>query len=313
MKSFVPVDIDESCVDWKVGLDCNHFRDVEKDNFLFDEWNVGLDLHVKALVKSLVIPDCYRQYCLNEGVTLGVCFSWFCPSTSLRGVLQIEKIDAILSSCSCTLTSIIDGKQIAEEIVLSIDVVIISTGKNNNLNKLAKLGEITTNIIIEGKKAQFPIQKISFKQEEDFKQFKTSFYRLCRDLSFSELTDLFSNTYTLYFNSDSPFCDLLDYTMDDLSPAEETIMKLLLYSVYSDILRDMVDFFKKHDIASKSFIGEFSNGKKAPEMLGSVFCHIVEIISVEYKKDEANTFAFINEKPNEAICYLQSYIFKEEK
>lgn len=313
MKSFIPINIDKSCVDWRVGLDDKHFKNVGNDVFLFDEWNIGLDLYAEATIKSFVIPECYRRSCLDDGAILGICFSWFCPSTSLRGVLQIKKIDASLESFSCVLMSVINGKQIAEEIILSVDVVIISVGKNSNLNKFAKLGEIATSIIIEGKKAQFPIQKISFKQEEDFKQYKTSLYRLCRDLSFSELTDLFSNTYTLYFNSDSPFCDLLNYTMEDLQPPEEAIMKLLLFSVYSDILRDMVEFFRRHDIASKSFIEEFSGEKKAPEMLGSVFFHIVSIISCEYKKDERNTFAFIRENPIEAISYLQSYIFKEEK
>lgn len=315
MKSFVPEEIEESAVRWMIGPDEQNLEMVDHEKYLYRMWSIGKKVYVSSSVEDFSLSEYYREYCSLNHLEVEFVLSWYSPETSLRGVVGRYPLKGRYKNCSVTISDYIDGDLIAGVIELNLDLIVCHNDDHHFFNSGLKLGGISSSIIIEGHMAQFPIQIISFKAEEDFKAYKNSLYKLARDLSCSDYSDLFYNTYMLFLNSDSPYIGIMNGEMSKHGTPEQGLQNILISSVYSDIVRDISDFAKKlpQEFKFSDWIDPKKNNgeKRDPAMLGSVYYNIVLQIGGLIKKDVDAAYEFVVSNPEEAAIYLQSAIFSE--
>lgn len=314
MKSFSDIFIDEEKVKWKFGTDTGMLENVNKNGYLYDDWSPGKDVSVEVQLEGFDLSEEYKNLCASGEIKLGFVLSWYCNETSLRGVLEVLEIDFLKQFEPFSMYGTVSGMNLAGSITLSLALVVLQAKNDKRNGAGLKVGEVSRTVIVEGRVAQFPVQIISFKDEEQFKTYRNSLYVLERDLSCCELEDLFYNTYVLYLNSNSPYIGILNGKKTDVGTPERAVLNMLITSVYSDIIIDISQYFEKRPgFKFDDWLDPKKSGKKIPEMLGKVFYNIVQQVAICMHKTADAALQYIIKKPYDARNYIQSSIFTEKK
>ncbi len=314
MKSYSDVLIDEGKVKWRFGTDSCLLESVNRNMYLFDDWTPGKDMSAEVILEDFNLPEGYRNLCVDGSLELGFVFSWYCNETSLRNIIEVRRMDFSVPLGTFSMSGRVKGENLAGSITLSLGLVVLKSSDEKRMRVGLKLGEVSRTVIVEGRVAQFPVQIISFKDEEQFKPYRNSLYVLERDLSCSELEDLFYNTYVLYLNSNSPYIGILNARRTEVGTPERAVLNMLIASVYSDIIIDIAQYFSKRpDFKFTEWVDSRNGGKKIPEMLGKVFYNIVQHVANGMNKGVDSALQFIIKKPFDARNYIQSSVFTEKK
>ncbi len=314
MKSFSDIFIDEEKVKWHFGTDSGILENISRDGYLYDDWSPGKDVSVEVRLEEFELSEEYRSLCAAGDIELGFVLSWYCNETSLRGVLEILETDFLGPFEPFSMYGTVSGMNLAGSITFSLTLVVLRSEDERRISAGLKVGEVSRTVIVEGRVAQFPVQIISFKDEEQFRPYRNSLYVLERDLSCSELEDLFYNTYVLYLNSNSPYISILNGKKAEAGTPERAVLDMLITSVYSDIIIDISQYFEKRPgFRFDDWIDPRKSGKKIPEMLGRVFYNIVQQVAVCMHRSADFALQYIVKKPYEARNYIQSAIFMEKK
>lgn len=308
MKSFEPVTVDKRNVTWRIGV--GQISEEVKNGHMLTDWTLGRDLSVDSLIDNFVLAESYAEKCRQQILVLKFRLSWYCKETSLRGFVGEIDIDPDCSA-SLEIGGTIPGDRISGTVSLSMDVVVVSATAESRIKKGLKLGGVSVDIIIDGRLAQFPTQIISFNREAEFKACPNALYRLFRDMHSFEMNDLFYNTYTLYLNYDSPYVSFFNQKETKKETVERAALNLLISSVYLEILYDMSAYFKDNPQLLDEWLNETADGKRYPEMLGSVFYNIIKKIDLNCGKGIEAALKLIVSDPSYAGTYLQSSIFTE--
>lgn len=205
MKSYIPEELNGNQPIWMIGPQTDEFDVFGELGYQYKGWNIGSDIYFNVSMKNVKISNYYLPFCRYQNLRLEFVLSWYCAETTMRGVIGKCPIVAPFSSQDISITGIVPGDRISGSLELSLDLVVSHPDISGYAKKNLKLWSSFASVIIEGYMAQFPIQIISFKKQQEFKKYKNSFFRLARDLRSVELTDMFYNIYVLYLNSDSPY------------------------------------------------------------------------------------------------------------
>lgn len=314
MKSFSDIIIDEEKVKWFFGTENGTMESINRNGYLFNDWSPGKNVSVEIRLEEFELSEEYRKQCASNDIGLGFVLSWYCNETSLRGVLEVMETDFSKPFEPFSMYGTVPGENLAGSITLSLALEVLRSENEKKTSAGLKIGEVSRTIILEGRVAQFPVQIISFKDEELFKPYRNSLYVLERDLSCSELEDLFYNTYVLYLNSNSPYISILNGKKTEVGSAERAVLNMLITAVYSDIIIDISGYFvKRPGFRFDDWLDPRKSGKKIPEMLGRVFYNIVQQVAVCMHKNADSALQYIIKKPYEARNYIQSSIFTERQ
>ena len=313
MKSFNSVNINQSNVKWKIGIaDGVSLDDIPNDNFVFKNWSLGKNITVNVNIENFTLGDFYQEKCNERKLSLGFSLTWYCRETSLRGsVGTFELCPDFMRNLS--IEGVIPGDQIAGTISLFLSLTVLSSRMEGEIRKGLKLGEICRDIFIEGRFAQFPMQIVSFSESEDFRRYGKSMYKLQRDCSYTSLEELFYNNYKLYLNSDSPYIPYINGDAPEKGSPERAVLNLLISSVYREIVYDIAAFFNENtDTRITEWYVDSDGERKPPEMIGSVFFSIIQIIASVSDRNADEALDFIKQNPDEAANILQASVFMEK-
>ncbi len=284
MKSYEIINADVFNYLWEISCDGAIAVSNNSKQYVLDTWNQTKAVHVELNITQNEIPIFYQEKIENDGLKLGFILEWYCPKSSFRGRVG-NIVEAYFDKhVHLVLVGDIGGENLAGNLIITCNLVVIKSDSKGYFSKgLIVCHGNEIEIALEGDRAQFPVQIVSFRDDPNLKKFQNSLFVLDRNLEAMELSDIFSSSYMLNLNDASECTKILNgSTSVDSSNGfvVEGMMRLLMFEVYKEILCDISEYAKR-SASLDEFLKELENNKKDITSVGAVYYFLLSNVSIQ--------------------------------
>lgn len=301
LHTFIPLNISKFSFMTTLILDGQEIT--ATDGYLLEDWDYGSSIDVKFVVKPSNLESYYKNK-IEKGMRLLFTLNWYSPlasgGTSLRGRIDSSEYAGWKTKKEIELSGSIPGDRISGELLLIFQVVVLDPGQEVvgfATNQI--LAERKQVIILEGRKPQFPIQIVSFSSNPELPQ--NGLFYLRRDFRFCDLHEQFSSNYLLLLNKDNPMVSAINPPQKNNRVSQEAL-KMLMYSVYQEIVWDIISQMEKYE--------EWESENDEGFSVGAVYENILENLFPNTDFSEKKTaLQRIKNRPKELCKDLQRIIF----